>query len=192
MATCSVEGCDITVLVARGLCRKHYLRWYRYGDSSVVFRVRAEDGAPQEFIEMALKHQDKEACLHWPFFRNGGGYAQLATEGSQIVSRYICERVHGPPPTPTHEACHNCGKGHLGCINPHHLRWDTRTGNQSDRVVHGTDTRGERNGEAKLTKLQASEIRRSQGSQRDVAKKYAVSQTTVWRIRNGRNWSEQN
>lgn len=32
-STCVVDGCDQPVLVKlRGLCRRHYLRWQRYGD----------------------------------------------------------------------------------------------------------------------------------------------------------------
>lgn len=39
--TCTVDGCDDPVL-ARGWCRKHYLRWYRLGDTGTPprFQVR--------------------------------------------------------------------------------------------------------------------------------------------------------
>lgn len=35
MTTCNQPECIATTL-ARGLCRKHYLRWYKHGDPSVV------------------------------------------------------------------------------------------------------------------------------------------------------------
>lgn len=35
MKTCCIDGCSGVVL-ARGWCRKHYLRWYKHGDTSVV------------------------------------------------------------------------------------------------------------------------------------------------------------
>jgi len=33
--TCSIPGCDNDVL-ARGWCAKHYRRWHKYGDTSIV------------------------------------------------------------------------------------------------------------------------------------------------------------
>ena len=35
MNTCKIEGCGSNVL-ARGWCRKHYLRWYKHGDPLTV------------------------------------------------------------------------------------------------------------------------------------------------------------
>lgn len=35
MSTCEIDGCGGTLL-ARGMCRKHYLRWYKHGDASTV------------------------------------------------------------------------------------------------------------------------------------------------------------
>lgn len=35
MKTCSITDC-CSVILARGMCRKHYLRWYKHGDASIV------------------------------------------------------------------------------------------------------------------------------------------------------------
>lgn len=35
MTTCTLDDCSSDVL-ARGMCRKHYLRWYRHGDPNIV------------------------------------------------------------------------------------------------------------------------------------------------------------
>jgi hypothetical protein len=44
MTTCNITGCDSTIL-ARGWCHKHYQRWYRYGDPTIVLRVtRSPEG----------------------------------------------------------------------------------------------------------------------------------------------------
>jgi hypothetical protein len=192
-SVCSIDECG-RVTVARGLCKKHYERWQRHGDPLFVRFNKAKSGAPQEFIEIALNHQDKEGCLYWPFARNGNGYAikERTTNESQLVSRIICEKVHGPPPSTKHESCHNCGKGNLGCINPHHLRWDTRTGNQAERVIHGTDNRGERHGRSKLSWEQVREIRKMQGilSGDKVAAKFNVKPTIIYNIWQGRKWKE--
>jgi hypothetical protein len=38
---CSVEGCDRQA-IAQAWCRKHYQRWYRFGDPGIASRVEAE------------------------------------------------------------------------------------------------------------------------------------------------------
>ena len=40
MKTCTIEGCEGTHRMRRGLCGKHYTRWYRYGDPLKTIRVR--------------------------------------------------------------------------------------------------------------------------------------------------------
>lgn len=39
--TCSVEGCDGEHL-ARGFCRKHYLRWWKHGEPTVMLEGRTK------------------------------------------------------------------------------------------------------------------------------------------------------
>lgn len=55
--------------------------------------------------------------------------------------RLMCEMAHGAPPTPKHQAAHNCGKGHYGCVNPKHLEWKTNSQNQLDRAKNGNALR---------------------------------------------------
>lgn len=81
-------------------------------------------------------------CLIWPFFRDPYyGRGRIGSfDGNQSVQwahRVMCEIVHGPPPTPPHQAAHECGKGHEGCVNPRHLSWKTQSGNAMDRLRHG-------------------------------------------------------
>src|SRR3972149_10759839 len=78
-------------------------------------------------------------CLIWPFSTNGTGYGRLGVDGKGYYAhRYMCELVNGPPPTPDHEASHDCGNGHLGCVHPRHLEWKTASENHLDRRRHGT------------------------------------------------------
>lgn len=196
MTMCSVEGCGGIVL-ARSFCIKHYQRWKRHGDPLTVLQDQAEHaehGAPQKFIEMALSYQDKEVCLYWPFANDRDGYAihDIGTAKSTFVHRRICEVVKGPPPSPKHQAAHSCGKGHLGCINPHHLGWKTPRENSEEREIHGTTARGERHGYAKLTWEKVREIRALQGklSGPEVAVKFGVTKTNIYDIWNGKIWRE--
>jgi hypothetical protein len=76
--------------------------------------------------------------LIWPFARYNNGYGNVTFydalgKHSTGAHRIMCKLVHGEPPTPKHEAAHSCGNGTGGCINPHHLRSDTRGGNNADK-----------------------------------------------------------
>lgn len=68
------------------------------------------------------------------------------------------------------------------------LRWSTHVENEKDKIGHGTHTRGERNGGAKLTQRQADSIRRriANGEQaRSIAREMGISEATVSRIKKG-------
>jgi len=108
-----------------------------------------------------------------------------------LASRYVCELVRGKPPTPKHEAAHSCGKGHDGCIAPGHLSWKTATQNAADKLLHGTDPRGERCGTAKLTEGQVREIRSLKGTatQAELAIRYSVARETISLIHRRINWA---
>lgn len=105
-------------------------------------------------------------------------------------SRVMCIKVYGPPPTPLHECAHSCGKGHEGCVAPRHLRWATPKENQMDRVLHGTDSRGEKSVSAVLRASEVNEIRRRYvwGKGTSLAAEYGVTQATVSAIVRGKTW----
>jgi hypothetical protein len=98
-----------------------------------------------------------------------------------------CEAVNGPPPTAAYEAAHLCGNGHLACVNPRHVVWKTRADNHADKLIHGTHSRGEKHGGAKLSNADASMIRRLKGvaSLDELADGFNVSKTTIWKIQVG-------
>lgn len=188
MSACSAGQCD-GVVIARGLCQKHYKRLKRHGDP---LSGRTPRGLPERALADALLHLCREECLIWPFARNDHGYAVISRELKMVrVSRIICEHANGPPPTQHHEAAHNCGRGHDGCINRHHLRWATSAENKADMVLHGTSNRGERQGSSKLTEANVLAIRRSSGSveQQVMAAEYGVSDATISNIIHRKTWA---
>lgn len=139
------------------------------------------------FMLKALISTDDQ-CIYWPFSRSNEGYPRINRNGKPTpTSRWVCELVHGPAPSPEYEAAHSCGRGHLGCINPNHLRWDTRKGNFADKLIHGTDTRGQKSPVAKLTDAQVAAIR-SIGEvvpQGLIAQEFGIAQSYVSRILSG-------
>lgn len=179
---CSVEGCT-RQFHAQGLCIKHYKRLLKYGDP---LGGSTDWGAAKRFLSEALSSTDKEACINWPFARNPLGLAQIRiNEKTRNVPRLACEHIHGPAPTPKHQAAHSCGKGWDGCINPHHLSWKTQTENEADKVLHGTSWQTRRHPWAKLTAEDVREIRalRAKGVKREeIAQKFGITKQYIYNI----------
>jgi hypothetical protein len=140
-------------------------------------------------INVAMKHATDD-CLTWPFSRLGKGYGSLTQNNETIYAhRYICELAHGRPPTSEHEAAHSCGKGHEGCINPQHLSWKTPAENQADRLLHGTDGRGSRNQNAKLSEADVRAIREDTRKHYEIAASYNVDRTLIGAIKSRKSWA---
>lgn len=104
------------------------------------------------------------------------------------VCTLLCERNHGPKPTPLHEVRHLCGNGDKGCVTNNHVVWSTHKVNCSDRAWHGTEVRGVRNGQVKITPAQVRAIRRSKDPQRVIAARYGISQQHVSDIQTRQKW----
>lgn len=127
-------------------------------------------GAAIKFLRAHVSHQGV-MCLEWPMSRLPNGYGTLGFERKiHYAHRLMCQLAHGPAPSKDHEAAHSCGN--RGCVNPHHLSWKTRAGNQYDRRLHGTMRSGR-----KLSKRQWDEIRGLKGklTQREIAARYGVT-----------------
>lgn len=183
---CNIEGCGKAVK-AWEWCSAHYKRWKCYGSPLAGGTFR---GQPLRWVkEVALKYNDDD-CLVWPFARDANGYGKVWYNGRlHLVTRVVCEEVYGPPPTPKHEAAHSCGNGRGGCANWKHLRWATRAENESDKILHGTLPRGERQWFSKLTEAQVLEIRKMAGTSSEIAAMFGVSRRHISDIKALRSWA---
>jgi hypothetical protein len=123
-------------------------------------------------------------CLIWPFSRIQSGYAGFGARKT-AVHRLMCEYRHGLPPTPKHQACHSCGRGKEGCVNPNHLSWKTNQENQIERFRQSGYQP-----QRKLTLAQVDEIRSLQGRMPivDIASKFNVTALNIHRIHAGKLW----
>ena len=182
---CSVEECNKPTR-ARGLCVAHYKRWERHGCPT---KGGTPMGARPKWIEENKGHLGNE-CLIWPYSRTEHGYGQIKIRGrSTLASHAMCVAAHGDPPKIGMQAAHSCGNGHLGCVNPRHLRWATRKENMADAKIHGTWVHGERQGGSKLTRKQVLRIRASNGPHQHIAAQYGIARQTVAKIKLGRIWA---
>lgn len=184
---CTVDGCDEPHF-AKSFCRNHHHRWKKHGDP---LAGPTGSGEPLRWLQEHATWTGED-CLIWPYATRDGDYGRLKVGDKQeYAHRLMCVLAHGSPPLATHEAAHSCGRGHEGCVNPLHLRWDTRAGNAADRMLHGTENIGERNGQAKLTEEQVREIRACahRETQQRTADRYGIARQTVSEIRRGRRWA---
>lgn len=188
---CSIPDCGKGGRIVRGLCTAHYKRLIKHGDPLGGGVSKAPKGeAPRFYRDFVVPHDGNE-CLIWPYARSGHGYGQIRIDGRlHYVHRLVCEQVNGSQPSWGQHAAHSCGNGHLGCVNPKHLRWATAAENAADKVSHGTIPRGNKHGRAKLSEGDVRTIRSLIGTalQKDIAAMFGVEQSSISNIRRGRNW----
>lgn len=127
-------------------------------------------------------------CLEWqgPLF-NGYGIFK-AIRKMHRVHRVSWWMVFGVIP-PGLCVCHHCDNRQ--CIRPDHLFLGTRKENMQDAARKGRMQRGEQRKDAKLSPLKVTVIRSllPKVSQREIARQYGVSHTTVKAIANKWLWA---
>lgn len=122
------------------------------------------------------------------------GYGVFTTNTTELkktyrAHRFAWEDIRGKIPKGM-ALCHRCDN--RKCVRPQHIFVGTAKDNAQDAVKKGRNSFGERNGTAKLTNKQAQEIKilykTGAYAQRDLARKFQVSQTTIWSIVRGVYW----
>lgn len=122
-----------------------------------------------------------------------GGYhsVTLSKDGSKKTVYLHLTVLHvfvGPRPAPDMEGCHDDGDTANNRLD--NLRWDTPVNNAADRLVHGTQVRGEASNKATITADQVREIRRrvEDESFTSIAADLGISRQQVARIARGEQW----
>lgn len=116
-------------------------------------------------------------------------YPGTENERLYLVSRLILEAFRGPAP-PGMEACHR--NRITADVRLTNLRWGTKKSNEADKKRHGTDNRGSRNGQAKLTEKDVEEIWADLAagkSQTAIARRKKVSPSQISNIKHRKHWS---
>jgi hypothetical protein len=179
---CTIEGCGKRH-EARGLCAAHYKRWRTTSDGLVATKQETK----LEYLKRVVVPFSGNDCLLWPFAKTNQGRAELWYNGKVVnAARLACRIVHGKPPSEGLHAAHSCGNGHLGCVNPQHLRWATPAENSKDMISHGRAGPGTYG--CRLSEAEVAAIRRDTRPHRMVAEAYGVGNTTILDIRARRSW----
>jgi hypothetical protein len=120
------------------------------------------------------------ACHLWTGSQpQGYGLIQVKIDGkwsAQVASRVAWFLHTGV--WPVLHVLHRCDNP--PCVNPAHLFVGTHADNVADMNAKG------RHGRIRLPERVVAAIRSSGGAQRAVAERFSVSQSTVWRIRHGK------
>lgn len=120
----------------------------------------------------------------------GRGYHHLTHDGKLVYAhRYSYEQLIGPISGGL-QVCHTCDNPH--CVNPAHLFLGTQKENNRDARRKGRaytpDSRGVKNGRAKLDVETIKYIRRAGTRAQVLASRFNVSLATVYNIRARRSW----
>jgi hypothetical protein len=177
MKICTVPGCE-KPLLALGFCAKHWERNRRHGSP---YGGRTPNGEAEAFINLIALTWQSDECLLWPY-GTSVDYGWLSTRAIH-AHRYICEKIHGPPPFPLAEACHTCNR--RLCVNHRHLYWGTHKQNMGDVIKqrgHGPNN--------KLEPKQVLEIRALYPmiGMRILAGRFDVTVATIWNVVTRKTW----
>jgi len=127
-------------------------------------------------------------CVEADGPRNNG-YVRISVRGRQVYAHRLAYEEHVGPIPFGYDVCHHCDN--RACVWPSHLFVGTRKDNMADCVAKGRQAQGERSGPSKLTTSQVLAIRRlaaAGASQRELARRFDVSQGTIWPILSRRTW----
>lgn len=146
----------------------------------------ADKGATEAFLRANIGAETAN-CIKWPYGTNDKGYGLAVIGGAQkTASRWMCILAHGEPVPPRTYAAHGCGNP--WCVNPRHLRWATHQENMADRVAHGTDNSGVRNGKTTISEDDVRAIRAAPADLKALMDRYGLSKHGISKIRSGKRW----
>lgn len=108
------------------------------------------------------------------------------------LHQLVLEAFKGLKPFPEAQGRHLDGNPDNCRID--NLEWGTVQENANDRIKHGTQVRGEKVSNSKLTSAQVTEIQLhipywKKGDGRHFANKFGVGDSTISAIKNGQTWS---
>lgn len=149
--------------------------------------------APATLAERLDRNSTPEpntGCILWTGRCNDKGYGEFGLgRSTNKAHRVAFFAEHGRWPSGL--ACHRCDNP--ACINVRHLFEGDARANAQDMVRKGRGKgwllKGERSPFSKLTESTVKEIRSSKDSQAALARRYRVSQPTIFGVIHRKTWA---
>lgn len=158
-------------------------------DGQLVTKAEAEVSRFMAFVEKT------DGCWLWHGSRRPKGYGIFWFRGERTGAHRASHALFVGPVVDGLDVCHRCDNPR--CVRPDHLFLGTRSENLRDAVEKGRmrhpDTRGQRNGNSRLTLTVVTTIRerRANGERlAPLAEEFGVSQSTISNIARGLTWAE--
>jgi hypothetical protein len=136
-----------------------------------------------------VKPGDPGKCWEWQGAQDLEGYGFIKRrDGVQLRAHRVSFEIHYRGLKDGELVCHKCDNP--SCVNPAHLFAGNNSENMRDMTVKGRrgDTRGRKNGAAKLTEDQVIAIIHDPRLHRKIAAEYAISQPHVSELKRGKSW----
>lgn len=131
MDICAVDGCNLPER-ARGWCRGHYMRWWRYGHPNY-------DQARKDMDRWRAQIEFTDTCWNWHGTINARGYGVINDNGKNALAhRWGYEALIGPIPEGL-QLDHLCMV--TNCVNPAHLEPVTNAENHRRAAASHTHCR---------------------------------------------------
>lgn len=190
MKLCAQPDCEQSA-GTRGFCNRHYRRWLRHGDPSIVYLPRPASLAEAVAAYLARCIRLDSGCVVHP---GGTTYGDIRWEGRRSTAhRAIYIHAHGEI-SRNLVVRHHCDNP--PCVNLDHLAAGTATQNSQDMIARGRQGRsgvpGESNPWAKLTADNVAEMRRmvrAGSSIRAAARHFGVAHSCALSAVRGRTWA---
>lgn len=143
----------------------------------------------QSLIELlAANSMSVAGCRVWLGYTQSG-YGVITWQGERIrIHRLVYKMMYGKSPAVVRHTCNN-----PKCWNYRHLEGGDQRDNMHDAIKAGNHVscqEGYKTSNAKITADDATVIRTSTASARDLAKVYGVSREHIYRIRRKERWSQ--
>jgi hypothetical protein len=147
---------------------------------------RLYNSNPIERFNQKYVVDEETGCWNWVAGTNNKGYGSFRVGDKTLKAHRFSYEYYIGPINPELEICHNCNN--CKCINPDHLRQDTRKSNMIDKSYAGT------NNNQILSVDEVIQIKKEllhpyHGQQQDLAHFYKVRKQTINEIKKGRSWS---
>lgn len=141
----------------------------------------------KKIIKRFWPYIDKsEDCWNWVGCVNNKGYGYFKINDKMYLAHRIAYFLYyGQPKNIIMHTCDN-----PKCCNPKHLKDATYFENIADRDQKGRQAKlkGEDNGRSKLTEDQVKQIRKMDGTLKEIARQFGVAFSQISSIKNRKTW----